>query len=421
MPSLDDMLGSHDDWKLAHRTTVNADRDLNTYGTLFGGRLMAIVGHQAARHLGGRLVGMEDFDFVGPTYPGEEVSLWVRSVREETDSLTAEVVAAAAAPSSPLRPTAKSVVTVSARPERASGPALELPDHDIVGKIWLFPEDVEANQRIRMDNLIYHMDKAALIYCRLHMNHRRTVLKRVIDLTIHRLPRVDEILTFHGRVDRVGRSSLRIACAVGRHNPGIPSQLVCSCKVVMVATDERGRAVPHGMRKNGQHTLPQPELDACFLCREKPLVSGVLCADCLQTVTLPGSLLPEHVQGRHAPESPACLVDSMGRPWAVFDGTTLGRKRCDVNVLHRSVSRVHAELLREGPAWRIRDRGSRNGTFLNDRRVSDAVTIRAGDRLRLSEVPFLFALGNPGTRGRYLTAHDATMMLDDLRDLRAPA
>ncbi|HVH68465.1 MAG TPA: FHA domain-containing protein [Gemmatimonadales bacterium] len=66
----------------------------------------------------------------------------------------------------------------------------------------------------------------------------------------------------------------------------------------------------------------------------------------------------------------------------------LGRGReCEVRPAGRSdtiVSRVHAELS-VGPsgALAVRDAGSRNGTFLNDERVTTPVPIRLGDRITL--------------------------------------
>src|SRR5579872_7327224 len=48
------------------------------------------------------------------------------------------------------------------------------------------------------------------------------------------------------------------------------------------------------------------------------------------------------------------------------------------------VSRRHAELVQAGGAWRIRDCGSRGGTFLNNSRIEDAAVV-PGDRIRNGE------------------------------------
>ena len=47
-----------------------------------------------------------------------------------------------------------------------------------------------------------------------------------------------------------------------------------------------------------------------------------------------------------------------------------------------SVSRHHAEIVREGDVWTIRDLGSTNGVYVNDALVAQA-RLAAGDRLRL--------------------------------------
>src|SRR6266704_4809363 len=50
------------------------------------------------------------------------------------------------------------------------------------------------------------------------------------------------------------------------------------------------------------------------------------------------------------------------------------------------VSGVHAELRYAGGEWRLADLGSRNGTFLNGRRLTaPAAVLRAGDLITLGE------------------------------------
>lgn len=44
---------------------------------------------------------------------------------------------------------------------------------------------------------------------------------------------------------------------------------------------------------------------------------------------------------------------------------------CDLVIDHPSVSRQHAELYREGDRWRLRDLGSKNGSFVDGIAVSD--------------------------------------------------
>jgi pSer/pThr/pTyr-binding forkhead associated (FHA) protein len=48
----------------------------------------------------------------------------------------------------------------------------------------------------------------------------------------------------------------------------------------------------------------------------------------------------------------------------------IGRStHCGVSLADRFLSRQHARLFREGDDWLIEDLGSRNGTFVNGRRI----------------------------------------------------
>jgi len=71
------------------------------------------------------------------------------------------------------------------------------------------------------------------------------------------------------------------------------------------------------------------------------------------------------------------------------------RHNCDLRVPLRSVSRRHCQLNHDDGLWRIRDLGSRNGTYLNGKRVDEAV-INAGDSIKIGPLAFLFQIdGKP--------------------------
>jgi hypothetical protein len=75
---------------------------------------------------------------------------------------------------------------------------------------------------------------------------------------------------------------------------------------------------------------------------------------------------------------PALVVRSggmIGQAFQPVDGRTLiGRSPdCDVFLDDVTVSRQHAELLREGETFTIRDLGSLNGTYVNRKRIESAV------------------------------------------------
>ena len=80
-----------------------------------------------------------------------------------------------------------------------------------------------------------------------------------------------------------------------------------------------------------------------------------------------------------------------GREIDVLSETiTVGKSRsCDVILPDESVSRVHAEIRREGEAYRLRDRGSTNGSYVGGARVTDAY-LKPGDVLGVGKVQLRF-------------------------------
>ena len=78
-------------------------------------------------------------------------------------------------------------------------------------------------------------------------------------------------------------------------------------------------------------------------------------------------------------EGPALVVRSGGGRAgesfeAIGDKALIGRSpECDVFLDDVTVSRRHAELVREANVFTIRDLGSLNGTFVNRRRIESAV------------------------------------------------
>src|SRR5512142_2857985 len=70
------------------------------------------------------------------------------------------------------------------------------------------------------------------------------------------------------------------------------------------------------------------------------------------------------------------------------DRNLLGRDAaCEVVVDDKSVSRRHALIERRGEGWALTDQGSANGTYLDGRRVAEAV-LQDGQQLRLGSVTF---------------------------------
>lgn len=78
------------------------------------------------------------------------------------------------------------------------------------------------------------------------------------------------------------------------------------------------------------------------------------------------------------------------------DGLMLGRgEHCDMIIKDAGVSREHARVLLHNDAVWIQDAGSRNGCFLNGRRLSRHQTLSPGDDLRIGEHRFTIELEEP--------------------------
>ena len=84
-----------------------------------------------------------------------------------------------------------------------------------------------------------------------------------------------------------------------------------------------------------------------------------------------------------------------GAPIDVEHGVTLGREaHNDVPMPdNRHASRDHAKVWREAPGrYAVADLGSRNGTLVNDEKVTRK-PLADGDRIRVGDVVFVFELG----------------------------
>lgn len=70
----------------------------------------------------------------------------------------------------------------------------------------------------------------------------------------------------------------------------------------------------------------------------------------------------------------------------------IGRENADIPLDDEKVSRKHAEVGLYGPgAYVLRDLASTNGTFVNDRRVSDKIGLRHWDLIRVGDTLIRFA------------------------------
>jgi serine phosphatase RsbU (regulator of sigma subunit)/pSer/pThr/pTyr-binding forkhead associated (FHA) protein len=74
------------------------------------------------------------------------------------------------------------------------------------------------------------------------------------------------------------------------------------------------------------------------------------------------------------------------------DSARIGRYAdCDICLDHNGVSREHARLIREKNGYYIEDLKSRNGTFLNNKQITEKTRLHEGDLLRFCDVELIFS------------------------------
>jgi phosphoserine phosphatase RsbU/P len=91
------------------------------------------------------------------------------------------------------------------------------------------------------------------------------------------------------------------------------------------------------------------------------------------------------------------VTDAAGRRSVSVSESPFSIGRSSENQLQLTdaqVSRRHAELVESAGGWRIRDCGSRFGTFVNDTRVEETA-INPGDRIRLGQTELRLENGDP--------------------------
>lgn len=120
---------------------------------------------------------------------------------------------------------------------------------------------------------------------------------------------------------------------------------------------------------------------------------------------------------RPAPRS-ACVVvihgEGLGRRTDIGDAPVLvGRSQeADLVIVHRSVSREHCRIWRDGNAYRIRDLGATNATRVNEKRIDADIVLADGDQVTVGESILKF-ISQDSVEARYheeiyqLATHDA--------------
>lgn len=130
----------------------------------------------------------------------------------------------------------------------------------------------------------------------------------------------------------------------------------------------------------------------CPVCGQRAPEIGVLCEECRDDLSSPIRIIPEQLQLHSARPTPAALVDLWGRPHQLDPETVIGRQVDEqgLAILEPSVSRQHAKLTLEGATWMMKDLGSANGSYQDDKLVDTTVALRDGDRVRFGHIAFYF-------------------------------
>jgi hypothetical protein len=130
----------------------------------------------------------------------------------------------------------------------------------------------------------------------------------------------------------------------------------------------------------------------CPVCRARPAEIGVLCEECRDELSSPIRIMPEQLQPHSVRPTLAALVDLWGRPHRLEPDSLIGRQveGQGLAILEPSVSRHHAQITLAGDAWTLRDLGSANGSYLEDRLIEAPVKLREGDRVRFGHIAFYF-------------------------------
>lgn len=145
----------------------------------------------------------------------------------------------------------------------------------------------------------------------------------------------------------------------------------------------------------------------CPECGSEVTPSMKFCSECggrLDPGSTTVSYLPTFVEeevvasSTRPPENGASLVEldqvegTAGRRMHDIGSETVSVGRspeCEIFLDDVTVSRSHAEIARGERAFRIRDAGSLNGTYVNRVRV-DSVDLRNGDEIQIGKYRFKF-------------------------------
>lgn len=94
-----------------------------------------------------------------------------------------------------------------------------------------------------------------------------------------------------------------------------------------------------------------------------------------------------------------CILLAPDRDFGLFAGeNVIGRSDACAVVVHASgVSRQHARLTVSDESMVLEDLQSKNGTFVNGKRIAQKIALHDGDEIRLGAALLTFRVGVPTT------------------------
>ena len=118
----------------------------------------------------------------------------------------------------------------------------------------------------------------------------------------------------------------------------------------------------------------------------------MLCEECRDELSSPIRIMPEQLQLHGGRPTQAVLVDLWGRSHRLDPRTLIGRQvdGAGLAILEPSVSRHHAHITLDGESWTVRDLGSANGSYVDDKLLEGPQPINDGDRVRFGHIAFYF-------------------------------
>ena len=107
------------------------------------------------------------------------------------------------------------------------------------------------------------------------------------------------------------------------------------------------------------------------------------------------------------------VTDTLGRRIVPLDKPvfSIGRRsESDLRLERADVSRLHAEIMRQGDAFVIHDRQSSFGTFVNDQPVGPPTPVGEGDQVRIGSLLFTFRSSQAAESTQSLSSRTRTRL-----------